>query len=165
MDGLRFCGAPLACLFAINPLHPLHPRLEDALTPKTLPTHQPPGRFTLVAPRVPEDLAIWSGPLPSIESVADEAGADAAIYTDDLPQFIKARRQRSSSSAGGAPLLHTLEGMVPALAAAGVDVGGGEEGAGGVRVTFDFLRQALDRSRGRKTLAEVRGGGCGRVGW
>lgn len=46
--------------------------------------------------------------------------------------------------------------MLPALAAAGVE--GGD--AAGVRVTTDFLAQALARSRARKTGAEVRGWRC-----
>lgn len=104
------------------------------------------GRMTLVAPRVPEEAAIWTGPTPPIERVAAEAGADDAVYADELAALV-ARR-------GGSRLLHVLEGGERALEAAGVDVGG-EDGGGGPRVTADFLRGALSRSRARKTRAEV----------
>ncbi len=120
-------------------------------TPNTHPTHPhppaPPGRLTLVAPRVPEDLAIWSGPLPTIDEAAAAAGADGAIYLEDLPAHLASLRPPCAP----APLLHVLDQRAAeGLAAAGV--GAGE----GARVTADFLPQALARSRARKTMAEVR---------
>lgn len=117
------------------------------------------GHLTLLAPRAPEEAAIWTGPQPPLDAVAAEVGADAAAYADELPALLRARRQRAAAGATGAPLLHVLEGSLPALAAAGVDAGKeGGDNAAGVRVTADFLAGALARSRARKTLAEVRGG-------
>jgi len=80
-------------------LPPPHPHTHPNTTPA------PPGELTLVAPRVPEDVAIWSGPLPSIDEVAAAAGADHALYYDDLG----ARLTRLNGRTGGA-LLHALEG-------------------------------------------------------
>ncbi|WIA40480.1 hypothetical protein OEZ86_013836 [Tetradesmus obliquus] len=46
-------------------------------------------RFTLVAPKVPEDAAVWWGGLPRLDQLAEQAGADACIYAEDLPQYVQ----------------------------------------------------------------------------
>jgi Xaa-Pro dipeptidase len=46
-------------------------------------------RFTLVAPQPHEDAELWSGGLPSLEVLAEEAGADACIYAQDLPSYLQ----------------------------------------------------------------------------
>lgn len=46
-------------------------------------------RFTLVAPRPEPDAELWTGGLPSLEALAEAAGADAAIYAHDLPAYVQ----------------------------------------------------------------------------
>ncbi|KAI8473827.1 MAG: peptidase M24, structural domain-containing protein [Monoraphidium minutum] len=107
------------------------------------------GDFTLAAPRVPEDLAIWSGPQPSLDDAASEVGAQRAVYLEDVKALVASKAAAAAAAGGGGSVLvHTTEGMAAALAAAGI-------GGGGARVTTDFLPQALARSRARKTAAEI----------
>lgn len=46
-------------------------------------------RFTLVAPQPHPDAELWSGGLPSLDVLAEQAGADACIYAGDLPSYLQ----------------------------------------------------------------------------
>eukprot|EP00879_Flechtneria_rotunda_P013073 GHRR01013653.1.p1 GENE.GHRR01013653.1~~GHRR01013653.1.p1 ORF type:complete len:463 (+),score=103.73 GHRR01013653.1:445-1833(+) len=46
-------------------------------------------KLTLVAPKAPDDAAVWSGGLPSLDQIAEEAGADICIYAGDLPNYLQ----------------------------------------------------------------------------
>lgn len=46
-------------------------------------------RFTLIAPQPAEDAELWWGGLPSLDVLAEQAGADDCIYAGDLPKYMQ----------------------------------------------------------------------------
>lgn len=110
------------------------------------------GSLTLLAPKLPDEMSYWVGPQPSLEQLAEEAGADRCVYKDDLPALLAS----AASAAAGTPLeLHTHAHTAEALRAAAGSVGSGS--ASSVRVQSDLLPSTFARCRAIKTDAEV---GC-----
>ncbi|KAF6261161.1 peptidase M24, structural domain-containing protein [Scenedesmus sp. NREL 46B-D3] len=119
-------------------------------------------RFTLVAPKVPEDAAVWWGGLPSLDQLAEQAGADACIYAEDLPSYVQRHH------AGQAQLLalphfaqhqqQAVQQLAGLQALKAVQSGStNSSSAGQIQLSTAFLESTLHRCRATKTAAEI---GC-----
>lgn len=133
------------------------------------------GSLTLLAPRVPDDAAVWWGGLPSLDDLAEAAGAQRAVYATDLPALLQERHMTGASkgasngATSGGPTLHVLPHMTPDLLGAAMAAPGAPEHAlaalealrraadHGTTFNTAFLEPALSRARAHKTEAEI---GC-----
>jgi Xaa-Pro aminopeptidase len=137
-----------------------------------------PQRFTLVVPKVPEDAAVWWGGLPSLEQLAEQAGADACIYAEDLPSYIQQHHADlqtlhilpSDDPQQQAQLLalphfaqhqqqavQQLAGLQALQAVQSGGTNGSTSSAAQIQLSSAFLESTLHRCRSLKTAAEV---GC-----
>ncbi|WIA20195.1 hypothetical protein OEZ85_006043 [Tetradesmus obliquus] len=139
-------------------------------------------RFTLVAPKVPEDAAVWWGGLPSLDQLAEQAGAAACIYTEDLPQYVQQHHsdvqtlhilpgddpQQQAQLLGLPHFAQHQQQAVQQLAglqalqavqssSTGSTAGRSSSTSQQIQLSTAFLESTLHRCRATKTAAEV---GC-----
>jgi Xaa-Pro aminopeptidase len=129
-----------------------------------------------VAPKVPEDAAVWWGGLPSLDQLAEQAGADACIYAEDLPSYVQQHhadvqalhilpaddpQQQAQLLALPHFAQHQQQAVqqLAGLQALQAVQSGSTNGSGTGRIQLNtaFLESTLHRCRAVKTAAEV---GC-----
>jgi Xaa-Pro aminopeptidase len=141
-------------------------------------------RFTLVAPKVPEDAAVWWGGLPSLDQLAERAGADACIYAEDLPSYVRQHHadvqtlhilpaddpqqqaqllglphfaQHQQQAVQQLAGLQALQALQLSSSTNGGSSSSSSSAAGQIQLSSAFLESTLHRCRASKTAAEV---GC-----
>eukprot|EP00798_Chlamydomonas_sp_ICE-L_P013190 gene13190-19023_t len=100
-----------------------------------------------MAPKLPPETAFWMGHIPTLEELAEEYGADACYYSEDLKSILPSNRD-----------VHTLPSLSPRLTELlGVPCASGAENGskGSTRVLDSLLGNVLNRCRSLKTDAEV----------
>eukprot|EP00877_Chromochloris_zofingiensis_P013741 jgi/Chrzof1/8620/Cz03g17190.t1 len=104
------------------------------------------GYFTLVAPHMDADAAVWWGGLPGLDELAEQAGADRCIYVQDLDSYVQQHHKNS--------IIHTLEAQSGSLHRM-LCVGQHASSSSPYKTCTSFLEKVLHWCRSFKTNAEV----------